>query len=71
MPEGPEIHRAAKTLSNALRGKVLEEVFVAFPHLKARFASLQGRTVLSVEAEGKAILHRFDNGMAVYSHNQL
>jgi endonuclease-8 len=71
MPEGPEIHRAARKLGRLLEGQVIEELFVAFEHLKSPCKDLEGRRIIAVEAHGKAILNRFDNGLNIYSHNQL
>ncbi|WJW75313.1 endonuclease VIII [Thiohalobacter sp. IOR34] len=71
MPEGPEIHRAADQLDAALAGQRLTELYFAFEHLKPWEARLRGRVVLGVEARGKAILTRFDDGHTLYSHNQL
>ena len=71
MPEGPEIHRAADALSAVLAGQTLIRAWFAFPELKSHEKHLTGRKVLGVEARGKAILTRFDNGWTLYSHNQL
>ncbi|MCB1559640.1 MAG: endonuclease VIII [Xanthomonadales bacterium] len=71
MPEGPEIHRAADSLSAVLTGRTLTRAWFAFPELKPHEKRLRGREVLGVEARGKAIVTRFDNGWTLYSHNQL
>lgn len=71
MPEGPEIHRAAAQLSDALVGLPLEQVFFAFPALKTYEAALQGEKVAQVQARGKAMLIHFAKGLTIYSHNQL
>lgn len=71
MPEGPEIRRAADRVARVLAGHVVEEVRLHLPGL-ARFEKrLAGRTVTSVATRGKAMLTQFDNGMTLYSHNQL
>lgn len=71
MPEGPEIKRAADTLSAALVGRNALLVEFAFPHLHDHGRSLCGRKVLSVNPRGKAILTNFVGGQTIYSHNQL
>lgn len=71
MPEGPEIKRAADTLSTALVGKNALLVEFAFPHLHAHGHDLSGRKILSVKPRGKAILTGFAGGQTIYSHNQL
>lgn len=71
MPEGPEIHRAADKIHDALAGRVADEVFFAFDELESFQQELAGREVLKVEPRGKAMLTRFEGGLNVYSHNQL
>ena len=71
MPEGPEIWRAADTLNEALKGEKLTEVYFAFEELKHYEKRLTGQSVDGVEPKGKALLTRFDNGLVLYSHNQL
>ena len=71
MPEGPEIRIAADKIQRALRPHPVTEVFFAFEHLKPFEADLTGCRVTEVETRGKAMLTHFDNGLAVYSHNQL
>jgi endonuclease-8 len=71
MPEGPEIHRAAAQLAKVLVGAPLERVFFAFPALKPYEPQLQTQKVLQVQARGKAMLIHFDQGLTIYSHNQL
>lgn len=71
MPEGPEIRRAADKIQRAIAGEVASDVFFAFDRLKPYEDELVGRTVTAVEPYGKALVTTFDNGLAVYSHNQL
>ncbi len=71
MPEGPEIKRTADCLADALAGQHLRQVRFAVPGLQAWEDRLAGTRVLSVMARGKALLTRFDNGMTLYTHNQL
>lgn len=71
MPEGPEIHRAADQIAAAIEGERATSVTFGLSRLEPWEAQLSGATVVAVEAHGKAILTRFDVGVAVYSHNQL
>lgn len=71
MPEGPEIRLAADRIAEVLVGEVVEAVELAFPALKRYEAELAGRRVDRVDTRGKAMLTRFDNGLTLYSHNQL
>lgn len=71
MPEGPEIKRAANQIAAAIAGKEAAELFFAFDHLKPFESLLAGIRITAVEARAKAILIRFDNGLNIYSHNQL
>lgn len=71
MPEGPEIHRAADALANALVGHEVEDLYFKFARLHPWIAHLQGQTVQAVEARGKAMLIRFPNALNIYTHNQL
>ncbi|TVQ13190.1 MAG: endonuclease VIII [Leptolyngbya sp. DLM2.Bin27] len=71
MPEGPEIRRAADNLNRAIAGNIVCDLFFAFDHLKPYEAELVGCTVTAVTPYGKAIVTSFDNGLGVYSHNQL
>ena len=71
MPEGPEIRRAADRVARVLVGQEIVDVSFAPAHLK-RFASrLAGRNVTAVDTRGKAMLTRFDNGLTLFTHNQL
>lgn len=71
MPEGPEIRRAADRLAEAAVGKPLVRAWFAFPELKRYEKRLAGRRIDAIEPRGKALLTRFDNGLVLYSHNQL
>lgn len=68
MPEGDALHRAAHKLQ-ALVGERLE---VETPHPRAaagRIAErLDGKRLVSVEAHGKNLLFRFDDGRVLRSH---
>ncbi|PZO13404.1 MAG: endonuclease VIII [Leptolyngbya foveolarum] len=71
MPEGPEIRIAADKIERALRSYPTTDVFFAFEHLKPFEQDLTGCCVKGVETRGKAMLTHFDNGLSVYTHNQL
>ncbi|MGD1849793.1 MAG: endonuclease VIII [Cyanophyceae cyanobacterium] len=71
MPEGPEIRRAADRIEQAIAGPLIEDVQFAFEHLQPYESELIGQRVLEVETRGKAMLTHFDNGLSIYSHNQL
>ena len=71
MPEGPEIRRAADKIHRALAGNRAQDVFFAFDHLKPYEETLIGGTITQVTPYGKALVTAFDNGLGVYSHNQL
>jgi endonuclease-8 len=68
MPEGDSLHRAARNLQ-VLVG---EQVAVETPHPRARLTRvaerLDGRRLLAVEAVGKNLLLRFEDGLVLRSH---
>ncbi len=71
MPEGPEIRRAADEIAAAIVGRETVELFFAFDHLKPYEAQLTGQQIIAVKSRGKAMLVRFENGLNIFSHNQL
>ncbi len=71
MPEGPEIRRAADKIEAVLKDQVIEDIAFGLPRLKRYAAQLRGHRVTHIETRGKALLTHFDNGLAIYSHNQL
>ena len=71
MPEGPEIRRAADTLQKAVGGQIIQSAFFAFPELKKYQRSLVGQRIERITCHGKALLTQFQNGLTLYSHNQL
>lgn len=71
MPEGPEIRRAADRIEKQIGGKILEDVWFAFPELASQAGSLIGVRVSAVDTWGKAMLIRFADQRVLYSHNQL
>jgi endonuclease VIII len=68
MPEGDSIHLAARRLQ-VLVGETVE---VEAPHPRARVTGvasrLDGRRLLGVEAVGKNLLLRFEDGLVLRSH---
>ena len=71
MPEGPEIRLAADAVARVLVGHEIVDVSLQLPGLKRFEKRLRGATVTAVDTRGKAMLTRFDNGLTLYSHNQL
>lgn len=71
MPEGPEIRIAADKIAKAIAFKPITDIFFAFEHLKSYEEILTQQLVTGVDTKGKGMLIRFDNGLSVYSHNQL
>lgn len=71
MPEGPEIRRAADEVASVLVGNGIVRADFDLPELKAFESRIEGSTVTAVDTRGKAMLTRFDNGLVLYSHNQL
>lgn len=71
MPEGPEIWRSADEIGEAVAGKEIRRIYFAFDHLKEFESTLAGSSVKKVIPRGKAIITSFDNGLNLYSHNQL
>ncbi|MDQ6691796.1 MAG: Fpg/Nei family DNA glycosylase [Candidatus Dormibacteraeota bacterium] len=65
MPEGDTIWRAANALRPRLRGK---QILSAEPD---RFASLLGKVVTEVEANGKHLLIRFEGGLVLHTHMRM
>jgi len=70
-PEGPEIRLAADRVAGAIAGARLEDVYLGLPRLRPHRDALVGCRVTAVDTRGKAMLIRFDNGLTLYSHNQL
>lgn len=71
MPEGPEIRLAADNIEAVLKNQEITKISFGLPNLKRYEKPLTNQRVLSVETRGKALLTHFDNGLSVYSHNQL
>ncbi len=71
MPEGPEIRLAADAVAKVLLGQPVTAVEFALPELRRFESRVTGSVVRAVDTHGKAMLTRFDNGLTLYSHNQL
>lgn len=71
MPEGPEIRLAADRVARVLLDQPIIEVSFGLPRLQRFEKRLTGNTIIAVDTRGKAMLTRFDNGLTLYSHNQL
>ena len=71
MPEGPEIRLAADKVARALVGHDIIDVEFCLMRLRRFEKRLTGSVVTAVDTRGKAMLTRFDNGLTLYSHNQL
>jgi endonuclease-8 len=69
VPEGDTILRAARTLQRAIGGRVVSGARTTVPRLDA--ASLVGRTVAAVEAKGKNLIVRFDDGRLLRTHMRM
>jgi endonuclease-8 len=70
MPEGDTIHHAAKRVGAALVGSEIRSIETPHPrHGKDRWPErLAGHAVRSVDAHGKHLFVRFDNGLTLHSH---
>lgn len=71
MPEGPEIRRAADRIAAILVDERIEALQFGLPDLRPFARQLKDQRVTAVDTRGKAMLTRFENGLTLYSHNQL
>lgn len=71
MPEGPEIRLAADRIATVLVGETVVEATLCPERLRKFGKRLTGRRVTAVDTRGKAMLTRFDNGLTLFTHNQL
>jgi endonuclease-8 len=69
MPEGDTLHRTARTLAPVLVGKVIVRVASPLPALSR--CALAGRRFESIEAVGKHLVMRFDDGRVLRSHMRM
>jgi endonuclease-8 len=70
VPEGDTIHYAASKIRPALQGKVPDRIETPHPRFgRDRWPErLAGAHVRSVDAHGKNLFLRFDNGLTIHSH---
>ncbi len=71
MPEGPEIRRLADALEKQIAGSVIDSIRFGLEPLKQWEQRLIGARIKKIESHGKAMVIRLDNGLNIYSHNQL
>lgn len=71
MPEGPEIRRAADRIAKVLVNERIESLQFGLSRLRPFARQLEKQHVTGVDTHGKAMLTRFENGLTLYSHNQL
>ncbi len=71
MPEGPEIHREADIIRDAIASETCIYVYFYHEHLKPYEQDLPGKEILSVEAFGKGLVITFQKDYHLFSHNQL
>jgi endonuclease-8 len=69
MPEGDTILRAARALGRSLQGKSVTAFSSPLPALAD--AGLAGRRIDAVEALGKNLIVRFDDGRALVTHMRM
>ena len=65
------MRRAADALDKVLRGERIRHAWFKFPRLAEAARRFEGQRVDGVEARGKALIVCFEDGSAVYTHNQL
>ncbi len=70
MPEGDTIHRAARTLDRAIGGRVVTRAS-GDEETRRAIEPLTGATVAKVEARGKHLLVRFDDGRTLHTHMRM
>lgn len=70
MPEGDTIHYAANRIRPVLAGEVPDEMLTPHPRFgRDRWPErLAGRVVTAVEAHGKHLFLRFEDGLTIHSH---
>ena len=71
MPEGPEVRREADQIGAVLAEREIEECFFGLERLAHHAPTFQGVSVVEVTSRGKGMLIRFDNGLTLFTHNQL
>ncbi|HET7710831.1 MAG TPA: DNA-formamidopyrimidine glycosylase family protein, partial [Thermoanaerobaculia bacterium] len=70
MPEGDTIHRAARTLDRALRGKMVRRFESVYPRLirVEETTPVTGRTIEGVRALGKHLIIDFSGDLSLRTH---
>jgi len=71
MPEGPEVHREADKIRNAIGDQSPIYLYFYHDHLKPFEEELAGKQVQNVEAYGKGLVISFEEDYHIFSHNQL
>ena len=71
MPEGPEIRRSVDALEKQIAGRKIDRIYFGLDSLAGWDKRLSGAKVMQVRSHGKAIVIQLDNGLHIYSHNQL
>lgn len=71
MPEGPEIRQSADELQSVLHNQPIQHFVFGLAHLKHFEERLIGTRCVKVAPRGKAMLITFENGLYLFSHNQL
>lgn len=71
MPEGPEIRRSADALAQVLNQQTLVDVEIGLASIEHYYSEIHNITVKQVSSWGKAMLIHLQNGLTIYSHNQL
>ena len=69
MPEGDTIHRTATSLAAVLVDRVVRRLASNIPLVS--HARLVGKTITAVDAHGKNLFIRFDDGRVLHSHMQM
>jgi endonuclease-8 len=70
MPEGDTIHSAARRIRAVVETRVPDEILTPHPRhgMDGWPEALAGAGVRSVDAHGKHLFLRFDNGLTIHSH---
>jgi endonuclease-8 len=73
VPEGDTIFRAARTLNRALAGHTVTRFETVLPQLSRidQDSPVAGRTIESVESQGKWMLMRFSGDLTLLSHMRM
>jgi len=71
VPEGPEVRREADQIADVLQGRRLTAVYFGLPRLRRHVEQVLDARVRLVTSRGKAMLIHLDNGLTLFSHNQL